>query len=133
MAPDTQQNILYTVYFLLIHNYQPVLYSLGILLSLGLALYKPTRAGIIMMWGFIILLFAFEYSKHILEPLKEQTTNSLITVRQSFRIERIIHIILARLIPLGLPLLGWLMVVAGSYFQYIRLRENFTKHNKFDK
>lgn len=128
MAPDTQQNLIYTIYFIILHNSLPILYSIGIIVSLLLAFFKPTRSAILMMLGFIILLFAFEYSKHIIEPLKEQTKNSLITVRQSYRIERTIHIVIARLIPLGLPILGWLMVLIGSWLgipQYLRHFKEF--------
>ncbi|MFA9289148.1 MAG: hypothetical protein ACEQSA_04690 [Weeksellaceae bacterium] len=115
MAPDTQQNILYTGYFILLHNAEAILYALGILCATIFAFAKPSRTRLLLMWGFIILLFAFEYNKHILPPLQEQTVNSLVTVRESARIERVIHIVLARLIPLGLPLLGWILVVIGVF------------------
>ena len=119
ISPDTQQNILYTIYFILIHNFEAVLYVVGILLMTGWALYKPTRGKIVMLWGFIILLFAFEYSKHILEPLKEQTIQSLITERESIRIEYYITKILTRAVPFGLPILGWMLVGIGAFFDRI--------------
>ena len=124
ISPDTQQNILYTAYFILIHNVQALLYVVGIITVTTWALYKPTRGKIVMLWGFIILLFAFEYSKHILEPLKEQTIQSLITQRESVRIEYYITKILTRAVPFGLPILGWMLIVIGAFFdriyQYVR-------------
>lgn len=113
MAPDTVQNIFFTIYFIFLHNFAAIFYSLGIIVGIVLSLWKPSRPYILIMLGFIILLFSFEYSKHIVEPLKEQTTNSLVTMRESPRIERVVHIVVARLVPLALPLLGWIMVLGG--------------------
>lgn len=114
MAPDTRQNLIYTIYFIILHNWEAILYSLGIVLMTLWALYRPSRGKIIIMWGFIALLFAFEYNKHILEPLREQTRNSLITERQSHRIGYVVDKVTTRLIPRGLPLAGWLAVIVGA-------------------
>ncbi|MDA1316653.1 MAG: hypothetical protein O3B87_01360 [bacterium] len=119
IAPDTQQNILYTLYFILIHNFEAMLYVVGIFSMTLWALYRPTRGKIIIMWGFVILLFSFEYSKHILEPLKEQTIQSLITERESIRIEYYITKILTRVVPFGLPILGWMLIGIGAFFDRI--------------
>ncbi|OGK35550.1 hypothetical protein A3F59_05020 [Candidatus Roizmanbacteria bacterium RIFCSPHIGHO2_12_FULL_38_13] len=114
MSPDTQQNIFYTVYFILLHNFEAVLYSCGIIFTTLWMLYKPSRAKILILWGFIFLLFSFEYKKHIVEGLTEQTINSLITERQSYRIERYVNVTLNKLVPLALPLGGWILIVGGT-------------------
>jgi hypothetical protein len=114
MSPDTQQNILYTVYFLLLHNWQPILYFGGLILSFLAGFVRPTRGKILLIGGFALLLFTFEYTKHIQDALVEQTKNSLITERQSARIERAIHLALNRAIPIGFPILGWIAVIGGS-------------------
>jgi hypothetical protein len=54
-----------------------------------------------MIVGFSLLLLGFEYNKHIMEPLMEQTKNSLITERQSYRIARVVEIVLGKLLPIG--------------------------------
>lgn len=96
-----------------------MLYVVGIFSMTLWALYRPTRGKIIIMWGFVILLFSFEYSKHILEPLKEQTIQSLITERESIRIEYYITKILTRVVPFGLPILGWMLIGIGAFFDRI--------------
>lgn len=121
IAPDTQQNIIYTVYFILTHNFEAILYSSGIFFMLLWILYKPSRAKFLVFLGFIILLFAFEYKKHIVEGLVEQTRNSLITERQSFRLERYLSIILEKLVPLVLPLFGWLLIISGVLMRIFKL------------
>jgi hypothetical protein len=126
MAPDTKQNLFYTIYFLLLHNAEAIFYLSAVILFTLLALYKPTRGKVITMWGFLILLFAFEYNKHILEPLTLQFMNSLITERPSFRIEYTINLILVKLVPTGLPIIGWCLVVLGFFFdkilKYIKIK-----------
>ena len=124
IAPDTQQNILYTAYFIGLHNFEAVLYSFGIIFTTLWMLYKPSRAKLLMLWGFIFLLFAFEYKKHIVEGLTEQTINSLITERQSYRIERYVTVTLNKLVPLGLPLAGWSLIVFGIILPFTKIENN---------
>ncbi len=129
MAPDTQQNILYTVYFIVLHNFEAILYSFGIIIMTFWMLYKPSRAKFLIFWGFVILLFAFEYKKHIVEGLTEQTMNSLITERRSYRIERYVEVTLSKLVPLALPLLGWFLIVSGIATRFLKLEKYL--HDKF--
>lgn len=119
MAPDTQQNLIYMIYFMVKHNAEAMLYALGIAIFTAHALYKPTRGKILAMWGCAILLFAFEYEKHILEPLRQQTIGSLVTMRESFRIEHTVNYVLMRVVPRGLPVLGWTLVGVGLIFDRI--------------
>lgn len=118
MSADTQQNLFYTVYFLFIHNYQALFFGLGIAVFSIINFLKPKRTFFVIFIGFIILLFAFEYNKHILDSLREQTINSLVTERQSYRIERVVNITLVKLLPKGMMVFGWLMVASGFYFEY---------------
>ncbi|MBP9691176.1 hypothetical protein KBD81_03805 [Candidatus Woesebacteria bacterium] len=122
MSPDTQQNIIVAVYLIVLHNFEAILYSVGIGATTLWALYKPTQGKILILWGFIFLLFAFEYDKHILEPLKKQTLNSLITERQSVRIEYVITKTFTKAVPLALPFTGWSLVIIGVFFDKILVR-----------
>ena len=130
ISPDTQQNIIYTIYFILVHNFQAILYSAGMIIMTFLILYRPSRWKFLIFWGFLILLFAFEYNKHILDPLVEQTRNSLITERQSWRLERYINIVIAKLVPLALPLFGWLLIIAGSVMKFLKLEDKINTRLK---
>lgn len=127
MSPDTQQNILYTIYFILIHNAVALFYTAGIVGATLWSLWKPTRGKILILWGFAILLFAFEYDKHILEPLRQQTIGSLVTERPSWRIEQTINYFTMRVLPKGLPILGWLLVIGGVFFDKIMKKFSFNK------
>ncbi|OGK08386.1 hypothetical protein A2767_06380 [Candidatus Roizmanbacteria bacterium RIFCSPHIGHO2_01_FULL_35_10] len=118
MSPDLKQNIFYTVFFIFLHNFSAIFYFTGIVISAILLLIKPTRWKALLLFGFIILLFAFEYKKHIVEPLKQQTLNSLITVRQHYKTERVVNIFLTKALPLLLPLSGWSLVVMGFLMMF---------------
>lgn len=113
MSPDTQQNLMYTIFFIFLHNWEAIFYSCGIAFVTLWDIYRPSRGKIIIMWGFVALLFTFEYKKHILDGLREQTRNSLITERQSYRVAYAIDKVTMRFIPRGLPILGWMMIIAG--------------------
>lgn len=115
LTPDLKQNIVYTAYFTVTHNLPVFVYGTGILIFAILAIIKPKRSYIFFLLGCIILLFAFEYQKHILDGLKEQTINALITIQEHNTVRRIINIILVKAAPILLPLSGWTFIIGGIY------------------
>lgn len=115
LTPELKQNIFYTVYFTVTHNVPVFVYGTGILVSAVLAILKPKRSYVLFLLGFIILLFAFEYQKHIVDGLKEQTINALITIQEHNLVRRIINIVLIKLLPLGMPVVGWTFIILGAY------------------
>ncbi|MCX6730476.1 MAG: hypothetical protein NTZ55_01385, partial [Candidatus Roizmanbacteria bacterium] len=100
LSPDLKQNIFYTVYFTVTHNLPVFIYGIGIVAFALLAIIKPKRSYIFFLLGFIVLLFAFEYQKHILDGLKEQTINALITVQEHNTVRRLINIVLVKAAPI---------------------------------
>jgi len=127
ITPDLKQNILYTVYFTITHNVPVFVYGTGILVSIVLAIIRPSRSYIFFLLGFIFLLFAYEYQKHILDGLKEQTINALITIQEHNKVRRLVNIILVRAAPILLPLGGWGLVIMGIYLFKREREKNATK------
>ena len=115
ITPDLKQNIILTVLSTIGDNFTAFVYAAGILVSAFFAIKKPSRAFIFLLLGFILLLFGFEYQKHILEGLKDQTINALITVQEHNTVRRIVNIVLVKATPIFLPLSGWIFVVVGIY------------------
>ena len=115
ITPDLKQNILYTVYFTVTHNIPVFVYGTGILVAVVFAIIKPARSYIFFLLGFILLLFAYEYQKHILDGLKEQTINALITIQEHNKVRRLVNIILVKGAPILLPLTGWAFILGGIY------------------
>ena len=94
------------------------------MVSALLAIRKPSRYAIFLLLGFILLLFGFEYQKHILEGLKDQTINALITVQEHNKVRRLVNIVLVKATPLLLPFFGWLFVITGAYlFQRRKMKK----------
>jgi hypothetical protein len=107
VTPDLQQNIFVTVYLLFSHNYIALAYLIGLLIGIILSLYRPSRYATFILLSFAILLFSFEYDKHIIDALREQTLKSLITVTPHFRVQRIVNLALTEILPILLYISGW--------------------------
>lgn len=127
ISAELLQNIRITIELTFLHNYLAIFYFIGLILSVVWSLYRPSRAATMAMVGFGLLLFSFEYSKHILEPLKEQTTNSLITMQEHNKVRRILDLSMVRLMPTGLLISGFSsLIISGVLF----LRGFFTQKKK---
>lgn len=124
ITPDLIQNTFFTFYLTVIHNFLAIGYALGIGVSAFLAIHKPSRYAVFLLLGFILLLFGFEYEKHVLEGLREQTLNALITVQDHKKVRRVVHIVLVKALPILLPLIGWGFVIMGVYL-FQRERKKF--------
>jgi FtsH-binding integral membrane protein len=115
ITPDLKQNIALTVYLTIADNVSAVFFACGIALSAFVALRKPSRHAIFFLLGFILLLFGFEYKKHILDGLRDQTINALITTQEHYTVRRIVNIVLVKLAPILFPFVGWVFVITGGY------------------
>ena len=107
MAPDLQQNIITTIYLFFSHNYIALVYIAGIVLGVGLSLWRPSRFATLVLIGFAVLLFSFEYDKHLIAPLRDQTIRSFITEKPHFRLQRIIDVTVSEIVPVGFYIAGW--------------------------
>ncbi len=129
IPPDLKQNLFYTVFFIFLHNFLAIFFSSGVLVSIILLLVRPSRWSTLLLLGFIILLFGFEYNKHIVEPLKEQTLNSLITIQEHNKVRRIVNLVLVKALPRLLPLLGGFLVFLGIVLKIMPRRQNMREKN----
>ena len=113
MAPITaelQQNILVTIYLLFSHNYEAIAYFAGLIFAVILAVYRPSRLAVFALLGFAILLFSFEYDKHIITGFREQTIKSLITITPHFKLQRLLNLIISELLPVLFYVTGWVFI-----------------------
>jgi hypothetical protein len=106
-----QLNFINTVFLTFIHNQDAIGYFIGILVSLVLLFYKPNRSAVFLLIGFICLLFGFEYNKHIIEPLEDQTIASLGIEGNSGLFAKGVGALFKKLLPLFFFTVGW-----GSVF-----------------
>lgn len=120
IAPDTTQNLSVMAKLLIGHNFLAIVFLGGILLATAYALYRPSRGAILFMIGFSLLLFAFEYEKHIADALIEQTKGSIITERESLRIDWFVEKILGKAATPLLYLSGLANLVLGAYLLLVK-------------
>lgn len=123
MAPDTQQNFLVAGMLLVEHNFFALFFLGGVILSVALGLWKPSRGAILLVVGFALLLFAFEYQKHIVDGLLEQTRGSLITERQSYRLEWLLDKTFGKILPPLFYFLGTVVTAVGGYMEFMFLKK----------
>lgn len=124
LPPDLQQNLIHTLYALFIHNYIVFAYFFGFLLSVIISIIRPSRFSILLLLGFAILTFSFEYDKHIIEGFRQQTLQSLITEKPHYRLERLIDLIISEILPIIFYLLGWGLIYLALFLEGIKKKKD---------
>lgn len=118
---DLGQNFSTTIYLLFSHNYIALAYFTGLIIGIFLAIYKPSRFATFVLLGFAILLFSFEYDKHVIEAFREQTIKSLITTQQHFKLQRLIDITISELLPIFFYIAGWAFLFIAIVVEGIKV------------
>src|SRR3989338_4771797 len=121
IAPDLRQNLIVVGYLFFSHNYIALAYFCGMILGIILSVYRPSRFATFILLGFGLLLFAYEYDKHIISGLREQTLKSLITVTPHYRLMRLVNLVLSDLLPVAFYILGWGMIFASIIIAGVKL------------
>jgi len=103
-----------TLYLTFVHNKELMGYVFGFVVMTIVTLIKPSRSNILITLGFLILGFGFEYDKHIINGLREQTLEALSvgTAIPTIQIN-LVNIFLTHLLPIILWLTGWGVLLIG--------------------
>lgn len=115
-SSDLIQSLINTSYSLFSHNYVVLVYLFGSFLSAVLCLIKPNRFHLLLLLGFLILSFTYEYDKHLIEPLRRQTLESLLGSVESQvhpKVNRLVGLVVSELIPIFSYVLGWGLIFVG--------------------
>lgn len=121
ITAELQQNIVVTLYLLFTHNYIAIMYFAGLVLAIALSFYRPSRFTTLITVGFAVLLFSYEYDKHIVDGLREQTTRSLITMTPHYTLKRYIDLFLADLLPMLMYGFGWLCLFVAIFYAAVKV------------
>lgn len=107
-TPQLQASLLKTVYSTFEHNNVVIAFFLATLLAAFLVFRQPNRFHLLLLFGFAILTFNYEYEKHIIAPLTEQTLKA-VAPDPSFhvRTQRYLDIFISVIVPIALWILGW--------------------------
>lgn len=121
VAADLQQSIFTTFYLLFSHNYEALAYFTGMIIGIILLIKKPSRFATFIMLGFALLLFQFEYDKHIIVAFRDQTIRSLATAQPHYRFQRIIDVIITELLPIIFYCMGWFFIFLSIIYAALRI------------
>ena len=130
IAPDIKQNIIITAYLLFTHNYIAFAYLGGLLISIILSIIRPSRFSVLMLLGFITLLFSFEYDKHLIVPFREQTLKSLITETPHYKLQKIIDLTISEILPIVFYITGWGFIYLAIIGQGLKKEKKINHENK---
>jgi len=116
LSPQLQRGLFDLIYFTWLHNSEAIAYFAGCILTLILQFIKPRRLNLLFFIGFLLLLLEFQYVKHIVEPLEQQTLQTVLQQGASgVRFTKITGIFLEKMIPFGLYLGGWGAILGGIW------------------
>jgi len=104
-------SLLNTAFLTFSHNQYAIAFFFGILLAILILLKKPSRYATLLLIGFATLLLGFEYDKHIIEPLQNQTLESLSLDASEASTSLFLVRTFQKLLPIGFFIIGW-----GSLF-----------------
>ncbi len=119
-SPELTGSLLATIYSTFDHNKIVIAYALAAILAAFLVFKRPSRFHVLLLFGFAILAFTYEYEKHIIAPLREQTLQAVAPdPNVHVRTQKYLDIFLSVLIPIGLYITGWglvfwAMVIGGK-------------------
>jgi len=117
-SPELQRGLLDLIYFTWLHNAEAIAYFVGCLLTLGLQFIRPRRLYLLFFVGFLLLLLQFQYVKHIVAPLEEQTLQTVLQQgSEGLRFTKLTSFFLQKLVPLGLYLAGWGSIFGGIFLK----------------
>ncbi|MBI3443715.1 hypothetical protein HY008_03510 [Candidatus Woesebacteria bacterium] len=120
MSSDLSQGLIRTIYLTFAHNELVMAYVAGLAISGIMAFRRPNRFHLMLLVGFALLAFNFEYDKHIIESLREQTLTSIVAdPSKHFRAQRFINVIISELVPVMLFVAGWGMIFLAIVSQGI--------------
>jgi hypothetical protein len=111
---DLIQNLIHAAYVTFDHNQIVVAYLAGFILATILSIWRPNRFSILLLVGFAILGFGFEYDKHLVGPLTRQTLQSIIDNPDAHvRTQKYVNLLLGEVFPVLFYLVGWGFIFAG--------------------
>ena len=115
MSPALQSNLFDLVYWTFLHNSEAIALFLSIAVAVGLLLWRPRREYVLWLVGFTLLLFRFEYLKHVVDPLFNQTLEVVIRTEGHYRARKLMDIFFYDVVPLLLYVGGWISIWVGMW------------------
>jgi len=124
-----KRGIFQLIYFTFLHNAEAIAYFFGIIFVFGLLMWKPRRVLMLFLLAFVCLEIRFQYLKHIVDPLYDQTVGAMLQGGTFFRTRRLLDLFMNDIVPLGLYIVGWGSLFAGIFFSSVQSLKKTHKYN----
>ncbi len=112
ISGQLQQGLFNLIYFTWLHNSQAIAYLLGIIFTLVLQFKNPSRRNLLFFLGFLFLFINFEYQKHFVDPILNQTLQTVLEQgAKAYKFQKITNFFLQKFVPFFFYIIGW-----GSIF-----------------
>ncbi|MEK7595690.1 MAG: hypothetical protein AAB443_03865 [Patescibacteria group bacterium] len=108
-------NFINTAYSFYSHNWQLVYFGGFALLCFLRLILKPSRYYALLLLGFMLLLFEFEYTKHLIPHVRENVTE-LILVGPARRSFGATNTFFSKLLPVIMQFSGWFFIFVSLFF-----------------
>ncbi len=108
-------NLINTCYSFYSHNWELFYFSIFAFLCFVKLILKPSRYYAVMLLGFLLLLFEFEYSKHLIGHVRENVTELILVDprRISFGLT---NTFFSKLLPVFMQVGGWFLIFVSMFF-----------------
>ncbi len=107
MSGSAQQGFINLIYSTWLHNAEALAYFAGIIFALVLLYKHPSRSRLLLLVAFSCLLLRFEYLKHIVDPLQQQTVGVVVTQDGDFKTRRFFDLLFNDAVSIGLYFIAW--------------------------
>lgn len=108
-------NLINTAFSFYSHNWQFVYFGAFAGFCFIRLIIKPSRFYVLLLLGFLLLLFEFEYAKHLIPHVKENVTDLILvdSGRKSFSLA---DTFFSKLLPIFMQGLGWFLIFISLFF-----------------
>lgn len=130
VGPDIEQAIQHFIALTFAHNYYPIALVIGIAGSIAWGLYKPQRVSTLLTLGLTLLFVHFEYIKHAMRPVLEQTQVTLTTMTPNHTFIWLVEKVITRGIPYLMLTSGAGLVMFVVIFQLRKLLKNHEESHR---
>ena len=108
-------NLINTLYSFYSHNWQLVYFGGFAFFCFIRLIIKPSRYYVLLLLGFLFLLFEFEYTKHLIPHVRENVTE-LVLVDPARRSFNFADLFFSKLLPVFMQMGGWLLIAFSAFF-----------------
>lgn len=116
MTNDLIKNAIITFYSFYDHN-ALVFYLVIALIFVAIRLFlKPSRYYVLLIIGLLMLIFSFEYQKHLIPHFFSHLLDPIVDPKTHARTYRYSSLFLSRILPVLLDFTGWFLMIFSLFF-----------------